>query len=107
MKILKRILLILFLLMTLAYIVNVTGLPDNIVLFKGEELNLGEMFGLYIKEGNIGEETIPTSTTLSDIEIVEKSTISLSLFNIIDVKEIEVNVIPKTNVVPLGNIIRT
>ena len=105
MKVFRRITLILFLIITLAYVVNITSLPDNIVLFKGEELNLGEMVGLYIKKGDQENESIPTSGAINNIDIIEKSTIHLCLFNIVDVKEIEVNVIPKTKVVPLGNVI--
>lgn len=105
MRILKRVALIFFLLITLAYVVNITSLPDNILLFKGEELNLGEIFGIYIKEGGRKSKVVETARLLNDVEVIEKSTIQLSLFNIIDVKEIEVNTIPKTRVVPLGNII--
>ena len=107
MKVLRRTLLILFLLITLAYVANITGIPDYVLLFKGEELNLGELFGLYIKEENKYSETIETSARLEDVETIERSTIRLRLFNIIDVKEIEVNTIPTTSVIPLGNTVRS
>ena len=50
MKILKRILLITFLLILLIYVTNITSIPENIILFKGEELNLATVFGIYINE---------------------------------------------------------
>lgn len=103
MKIFKRAFFILFLLLLLAYVTNITSIPDSILLFKGEKLNLGIMFGLYVKESNNNSETVTTATTLSDIEKVEKSTVEISLFNLFPVKEVNVNTIPNTKVVPLGN----
>ena len=63
-------------------------------------------FGVYIKEEPKSSGVIRTSASLNDIETVEKSTIKLRLFNIIDVKEVEVSTIPLTKVVPLGNTVR-
>ncbi len=103
MKKVKKILLIIFLLITLAYVTNITSIPDSIILFKGESLNLGTTLGIYINENIADQETVQTSTQLEDYETVEKTTVTLSLFNLIDVKEVEVSTIPKTTVVPLGN----
>ena len=105
MNILKKGIAIIFLLTILAYTTNITAMPKNLLLFKGEELILGEMFGIYIKEEN--NEVVQTSATLNNVEIMEKSTLKLRLFNIINVKEIELDTIPVTAVVPLGNTIRT
>lgn len=103
MKILKRILLILFLIIILIYVTNITSMPDSIILFKGEELNLYTAFGIFVNEKSNTYETIQTSSSIENIDTVEKKEVSLKLFNIIDVKDIEVNTIPQTTVIPLGN----
>ncbi len=103
MKILKRVLLILFLLIILIYVTNITSMPDSVILFKGEELNLYTAFGIFVSENLDSYETIQTSSVIDNIDTIEKKKLSLKLFNIIDVKDIEVNTIPQTTVIPLGN----
>ena len=103
MKNIRKILLILFLLIILAYVTNITSIPDSIILFKGEKLNLGTILGVYLDEDVGQQEIVQTSSQLEGYNIMEKKTVTLSLFNLIDVKEVEVNTIPKTTVVPLGN----
>ena len=103
MKIFKRTILILFLLIILIYVTNITSMPDSIILFKGEELNLNTVFGIYINEESKQYQTIQTSSVTNNTNKVESKTISLSLFNIFDIKNIEVNTIANTTVIPLGN----
>lgn len=102
-KIFLRSCLIIFLLLILVYVTNITSIPDSIVLFKGEELKLGTILGLYLKEDNIQNTAIEASTIINSKSKIEKEKVTLNLFNLIDIKEIEVNTIPKTTVVPLGN----
>lgn len=103
MKIFKRAIFILILLIILIYAVNITSMPDSIILFKGEELNLDTVFGIYINEESSGYETVQTSSVVNSTNAVESKTIALSLFNIVNIKEIEVNTIANTTVIPLGN----
>ncbi len=100
MKILKKFFLILFLLILLIYVTNITSIPESILLFKGENLSLGNIFGIYIDEEN--DKTLEVGANQNDDNILEERKISLKLFNLIKVKEIEVSVIPKTTVIPLG-----
>ncbi len=102
-KIFFRICLILFLLVILVYVTNITSMPDSIVLFQGEELNLGVVLGLSLNENSDSYKAVETSSTINSSNKVEKKKVTLSLFNLIDIKNIEVNTIPKTSVVPLGN----
>lgn len=97
-----KICLIVFLLLILVYVTNITAIPDSIVLFKGEELNLGVILGLSLKENN-DYTTIETSASINNESKVEKKKVTLSLFNLIDIKDVEVNTIPKATVIPLGN----
>ena len=98
-----RICLIFFLLLILVYVTNITAIPSSIVLFKGEELNLGAVLGVSLREGDSAYSTIETSTVINNENKVEKKKITLSLFNLIDIKDVEVNTIPKAKVIPLGN----
>lgn len=101
-KFFLRTCLIFFLLLILVYVTNITAIPDSIVLFRGEELNLGVILGLSLKE-NDDSMAIETSVAINNESKVEKKKVTLSLFNLIDVKDVEVNTIPKEAVIPLGN----
>lgn len=101
MKNFRKLLIIFVLIIVLIYVTNITGVPDSITLFKGEELNLYTIFGIeIIKEEN---KTIQTSSLINSDNIVEKTTAHLKLFNYINLKDIEINIIPDTKVIPLGN----
>lgn len=101
MKFLKRLFLIIFLLITLVYVTNITSIPKKIILFEGEELNLGTIFGIYKTK----EPAITTSSNYENSNIVSEEKITLSLFNLLDIKDVNVTTIEKTKVIPLGNII--
>jgi len=104
MKLFRRILIIAFLIILLIYVTNITQLPDSIILFKDESLNLFTVLGIFIKENENDYKAIQASSSLNT-NAIETKTVSISLFNFIDVKDIEINTIPKTTVVPLGNTI--
>lgn len=103
MKFIKRFFLILFLLIILIYVTNITSIPDSIILFQNEELNLGTIVGVNLDEKNPNSQVVQTSSSLQNVNAVEKNKVTVSLFNLIKVKEIEVNTIPNTTVIPLGN----
>lgn len=112
-----RIFFILFILLILyIYIANITLFPKSIVLMQGENLNLKALWGINISEKessnpNIGEyrkEGLIEASSIADnatIEEVGKVSLNLNLFNSIPIKEVSVNVIPKTTVIPLGDAI--
>ncbi len=101
-KIFLKTCLILFLLIILVYVTNISSIPNSILLFKGEELNLGTIFGLSLEE-NRNYETVEASSIIDNENKIEKKKVTLRLFDLINVKDIEVNTIPETTVVPLGN----
>ena len=103
-KSVKRVLLIASLLISLAYVVNITSIPDSILLFKGENLELGVIYGVDFQDD---KTSVQTSGNLDSNEILERKIVKLKLFNFFNVKEVEVNTIPNTKVVPLGNSVRT
>lgn len=100
-KVLKMLLLVFFLVVIYSYTLVITNIPQNIILFQGENLKLENILGLNFRS------SIETSSQEENKKISEntgKSSIEVSLFNKIFVKEIEVDVLPKTKVVPVGNI---
>ena len=111
MKKLRNIFIIIGLLVIYIYVCNITLLPSSIIIFEGEELNLKTIVGINVRRANAGTvEVIQASTQVnSDQDNVYSSAgtfeLNLDLFGTIPVKEINVNVIPKTKVVPMGNLI--
>ena len=103
MKLYKKILIIICLLIVYIYACNISMLPNNIILMQGEILNLNTILGLNIKD----EEAMQASSNLNKSIVNEtgKMNLKLNLFNIFPVKDMTVNVIPKTTVVPLGKAI--
>ena len=102
---LKKIILIVFLLIILIYVTNITSIPESVILFKGEKLALGTVFGVYINEDLNNDQAIQASSAINNKNVVESKNVNVSLFNLFNVKEIEVNTIATTRVIPLGNTI--
>ncbi len=101
----KIIPIIFFLLVILMYVTNITAIPNNVILFKNEELNLGNIAGVTanIKNNKTDYNVVQTVSTTDNIEASKEYTVELSLFNAIPLKEVSVNVIPKATVVPVGS----
>lgn len=105
-KIILKILIILLLLIFYIYISSIQSIPDNIVIFEGESISLKTIFGLsaYITTEN--EEIIDTISynETNKINNTGKKTIKLNLFEKIFLKDVSVDVLPKTTIIPAGNI---
>lgn len=99
-KNIKKIIIISLLYLILAYVTNITSIPDNVIIFENEKLKLGQIFGITLKEK--GDSVIQTSSINNK---VEEKTVTLSLFNLIDIKDVKVSVVENQKVIPLGNII--
>ena len=99
-KIIKMLLLVFFLSVIYIYTLSVEKIPKEIVAFEGENIELRTLFGIEITKNN--EETIETISSKG--EQVGKTNLEVNLFNLIKLKEIDLNVIPKTTVIPIGNI---
>ena len=87
------------------YIVYIQSIPDNIVIFEGESINLKTMLGLKadLTEEDKVIETLSNNQT-NTINNSGKKTVKLSLFENIFLKKVNVDVLPKTTVIPVGNI---
>lgn len=104
-KIIWKILLISILLIIYTYIVSIQSIPDNIVIFEGESISIKKMLGLKanLTEKNEIIETLSNNQTKT-INNSGKKTVKLSLFENIFIKNVNVDVLPKTTVIPVGNI---
>lgn len=100
-----KIAVVLVLLLSYVYICSINSIPSNIIIFEGENLNLKIATGLTLASKN--SKTILTASDINKEKINSEGTnnLNLNLFGTIPVKEVNVNVIPKTMVVPLGNAI--
>ena len=87
------------------YVVSIQAIPDNIIVFEGEKINLKTMLGLKTNLTETGK-TIETSVVNQEkvMNSPGKKVLKLSLFENIFLKNIDVDVLPKTKVIPVGNI---
>lgn len=106
MKRTRRIFIIAFLLCIYTYCCKVDSIPNNIILYGGEQLNIGNFAGISLK---IGDKDCDTVLASSEISLLSDSknkeaTVDVKLFNTFNVKEVSVSIIDKTTVVPVGQV---
>ena len=101
-KFFLKLLLVFFLLVFYTYFLLIQSIPDKLVLFEGENINIKKLFGISIKQEN--EEILETSSNSEITEKVGKKNLEVSLFDKVKLKTVEVNTLPKTTVIPVGNI---
>ena len=106
MKLYKKILIVLFLLVIFVYICNITLMPNNLILIQGEILDLKTIYGITVGRKQDGK-VLQASSNLNKNKVNDtgKIEVSLNLFGNIPVKKMDVNVIPKSKVVPVGKAI--
>ena len=102
---LLKISLILILLVIYFYTCAITSIPQNIVIIEGEKLNLKMATGLSLISKN--QDTVLTASNINKQKISEAGVekLKLSLFGDIKLKDVNVAVVPKTTVIPLGTAI--
>ena len=105
MKKLKIILTLLILLTVYTYVVAIQNIPSNMVVFEGESFSLNTLFGLSLNMEN-GSGIIETVSNTGEKAINQtgKQKLTLNLFENFEVKKLNVDVIPKTTVIPVGNV---
>lgn len=86
---------IFLLLIVLSYTCNISNIPSSIVLLEGEKLNLNTL---------IGVETVQASSNTEESNN-NKINIELSFLEGFTLKQIDVNIMPETKVVPIGKVI--
>lgn len=100
----KKILLVSILLIIYIYVFAIEKIPDKVVIFEGDNIALNNRLGLKISLDSGTIETVANGSQISAVtQKSGKSTLEVSLFNKIKVKDVEVDILPKTTVIPLGN----
>lgn len=100
----KIFLVIFFLIIVLIYVSDITNIPESIILFKGEELEINKIFGMSIEVANM-EEDNAIQTAINEYNVsTETINVGVNLFGI-KVKEISVNILEEMEVIPLGGLI--
>lgn len=103
-KNLKKLFLVFFLMVVYVYVIVIDTMPDELVVFEGENIKLKTLFGFSIESNS---DTIETSSSNGETVEASKSgttTLEVSLFNNILIKNVSVDVLPRTKVIPVGNI---
>lgn len=96
--------LLCFFIILLTYICAIDSIPKSIILFQGESLNIRKIFGISFENKNAEYGAILTSTETIDQSKTGKSNIEVKLFNTFNVKNIDVSVIERTKVIPVGQV---
>lgn len=104
MKKFLKIILVLILLIVLVYVTNITSIPDSIILLQGESLDIKTILGLSFSDSSGKTIEAVASDTQKISNKVGKLDLSLNLGNF-SLKDITVNVIPNTVVIPGGEAI--
>jgi len=81
---------IFFLFIIYAYIVNIDNIPNQVILFGNENLEIKKLWGI---------ETIETSSVSSSN--VNKTNVEIQLFGLTNVKDITVTTLENYEVVPI------
>ena len=104
MKKLKISILLIILTIALIYASNINSIPGNIILFEGEKLNFNMLIGMSIKTED-EYEAIQTSSENNNSNAVKREIYNIELLNTIPIKTVTANIIPKTEVIPIGTTI--
>ena len=103
-KTILKLLLVFFLMTIYAYTLAIENIPSNLVIFEGENIKLNTLFGITIKSNSETIETVASSNHNLVSQKSGKATLEVSLLDYISLKDVKVDVIPKTKVIPVGSI---
>lgn len=103
-KTIVKLLLVFFLMIIYAYILTIENIPNNLVIFEGENIAMKTLLGIHVQVNSETMETASSSNTNTINQKSGKATLKVSLFNNISLKNVNVDVLPKTKVIPVGSI---
>ena len=87
-----------------SYVCAIDAIPNSIILFKGEELNIRKIFGISLENKNSEYGAILTSTESAEKQEVGTKNLEVKLFNAFNIKDIDVSIIERTKVIPIGQV---
>ena len=95
--------LLTFLIIIYMYALVITSMPDKMVVFEGEEINTKTLLGLNLMEKS-ESMTVSSNVNNQKIDEVGVKKLTLNLFDKVPLKSINISVLPRTKVIPVGNI---
>ncbi|MBR1802776.1 MAG: PDZ domain-containing protein [Clostridia bacterium] len=103
MKILKKLIIIILLFILFIYVCYITYLPSSYIMMQGERLNIPTMAGISVKRA---EGSMQTSSNIGKtVQQTGKIDYTVSLLDLITLKNLQVSILPKTTVIPIGKAI--
>jgi len=103
-KTITKLLLVFFLMTIYAYTLSIDSIPDNMVILEGENIALKTLFGMQIKTKGETLEAVSNNKDSTITPKTGKATLEVSLFNNIPIKEVDVDILPKSKVIPVGGV---
>ena len=102
-KLFKKMILLAFLFVIYVYILAIHYIPDEITIFEGENISLKTIFGMTLDSE---DEVLETSVNTGEktINKIGSEKLSVSLFDKLFLKNVDISVLPRTTVIPVGNI---
>lgn len=90
------------------YVLAIDAIPKNIILFQGEKIKLKKIWGISLADKAYNYEAVQASTSSNTDENVQDKigtrNISVKLFDTFNIKDIDVSVIERTKVIPIGQV---
>ncbi len=84
------------------YICAIDAIPEKIIIYEGEDLNIKKIFGISIEQESETSSVLTSSEgSLNNTVNKNVENLEVKLFNK-NVKNIDVNIIEKTQVIPIG-----
>lgn len=108
MKKIGKISILFFLCIIYVYTCCITTIPDHLIVFAGEKMSIKPMLGIQIENIDSILKEAETLQASSDNDTQKVSTLGkidlgVSLFHTFHIKDVSVNVLPTTKVIPLGS----
>ena len=97
-----KLLLVFFLLIIYVYVIVVSNIPNKLVIFEGEDISINLPIGIKIDNRNALEVSSNSKNKLSDKGTNVK--LNISLLNNIALKNVNVDILPRTKVIPVGSV---
>lgn len=103
-KTITKLLLVFFLMTIYAYTLSIDNIPDSMVILEGENIALKTLFGMQIKTKGETLEAVAKHQENTISQKSGKATLEVSLFNNIPIKEVDVAILPKSKIIPVGGV---
>lgn len=102
-KILKKLLLVFFLIVIYSYVLAIENVPNEMVLFEGENAYIKTLLGLTITNKTDVIETASNNGNKLSAN-TRRMTLEVSLFDRLFIKNVSVDVLPRATVIPVGSV---